>query len=341
ESTLIVKANILVKVLLSPRSEHISPAPTDKHLQATQYWQVTDPRIQAEAKRLKTVKNIYDFVVQTLEYNYEKINNRGERKGALAALEEPKNSVCTEFTDLFVALARAAGIPARQAVGYAYTTNPKLRPLSLVSDILHAWPEYYDEEKKRWIPVDPTWESTTGGIDYFQRLDFNHIVFAYNGIEDDYPYPAGFYRQAGKIGKDIDVRFHQGPFPQQSSSLVSIIQFPSRIFSEFTTRGTVLIRNTGNVGEEHASISVLSDDFDIAIQKDIPMIPPYGVVSIPFSVHPPGIFYGGERFIYTAVSGSTFHYRVNVTPLAYILLLGAVIVVWIFLILAIIIKKRK
>ena len=56
-----------------------------------------------------------------------------------------------EFTDLFVAIARAAGIPARESVGYAYTTNSRLRPLSLVTDVLHAWPEYYDADKKIWV----------------------------------------------------------------------------------------------------------------------------------------------------------------------------------------------
>ncbi|GAI19887.1 unnamed protein product, partial [marine sediment metagenome] len=67
--------------------------------------------------------------------------------GALKALNSKNPVVCMEFTDLFIALCRAAGIPVREVNGYAHTNNPKLRPLSLTLDVLHAWPEYYDENK--------------------------------------------------------------------------------------------------------------------------------------------------------------------------------------------------
>jgi transglutaminase-like putative cysteine protease len=56
--------------------------------------------------------------------------------------------VCLEFTDLFIAIARAAGIPAREIDGFGYTQNAINRPISIDEDILHAWPEYYDTAKK-------------------------------------------------------------------------------------------------------------------------------------------------------------------------------------------------
>ncbi|MFI5310134.1 MAG: transglutaminase family protein [Gemmatimonadales bacterium] len=51
---------------------------------------------------------------------------------------------CNEHTQLYVALARAAGIPARIATGLAYV-NGKF--------YYHAWPEVY---LKGWVAVDPT-----------------------------------------------------------------------------------------------------------------------------------------------------------------------------------------
>ena len=51
---------------------------------------------------------------------------------------------CNEHTQLYVALARAAGIPARVAAGLAYV-NGKF--------YYHAWPEVY---LGRWVAVDPT-----------------------------------------------------------------------------------------------------------------------------------------------------------------------------------------
>jgi len=59
-------------------------------------------------------------------------------------LDNTTNAVCLEYTDLFVTLARAAGIPSRSIEGFAYTKNSRLRPLSLVDDVLHAWVQYYD-----------------------------------------------------------------------------------------------------------------------------------------------------------------------------------------------------
>jgi len=115
-----------------------------------------------------------------------------------------------EFTDMFIAIARAAGIPTREVQGYAYTQNERLRPLSLTlesGDILHAWPEYWDNERG-WIQVDPTWGSTSGGLDFFNKLDFNHITFVQRGLSPISPYPAGSFKSNGNQNKkDIDINF--------------------------------------------------------------------------------------------------------------------------------------
>lgn len=57
---------------------------------------------------------------------------------------------CTEHTWLFVALARAAGIPARPVYGLMYIdgTEPSFG--------YHAWAEV--ELDGRWVALDPTWE---------------------------------------------------------------------------------------------------------------------------------------------------------------------------------------
>lgn len=151
----------------------------DKYLQATPYW----PHL---SEQFKTPEAIYNYVVKTLSYDYSGISSR---KGALEALSDPTSSVCTEFTDLFIALARTSGIPAREINGYAYTTDTKLRPLN----VLHAWPEYWNKNNQSWISVDPTWGNTTGGVDYFHKLDFNHFAFAIHGLSDSSPKAASFH----------------------------------------------------------------------------------------------------------------------------------------------------
>ncbi|MBI5356214.1 transglutaminase domain-containing protein [Candidatus Collierbacteria bacterium] len=212
-----VEVDLSIELTMTPFSFGYA-VPLPDHLKSTRYWQADDPEIAALAGKLKTPRQIYDYVVSNLTYDYERAGKSGERKGAKFALSNPNSAICTEFTDLFVALARAAGIPARELEGFAWTENPKLRPLSLSSDILHAWPEYWDKDKNVWVQIDPTWGNTSGNIDYFSKLDFNHIVFAIHGRSDVSPLSAGFYKTNDDQKKTVRVEprnvrlsFDQGP----------------------------------------------------------------------------------------------------------------------------------
>src|SRR3989338_5486148 len=158
-----INAQVFAHVFAMPIFDLAEPRGS---ISSAKYWEVNDPEIKKIAQKLETPGKIYDYVVSTLSYNYDKVESKNVRLGASGALKNPDFAVCLEFTDLFVALARAAGIPARSVEGYAYTQDSKLRPLSLVRDVLHSWPEYYDQERKAWIMVDPTWTDTTGGMDY-------------------------------------------------------------------------------------------------------------------------------------------------------------------------------
>jgi hypothetical protein len=57
---------------------------------------------------------------------------------------------CTEHTLLFVALARAAGLPAREVGGLAYSD------IEGPAFSWHAWAEIHNG--KQWVTVDPTWD---------------------------------------------------------------------------------------------------------------------------------------------------------------------------------------
>jgi len=180
----------------------------DLFLNENRFWEISDEKIRNVSKSLKTPKEIYDFVVKTLSYDKSLIGDTVARKGAAAALKNPKNCLCSEFTDLFIALCRAAGIPSRELEGFAYSDNPKLASLTN-QDLLHSWPEYFDGEKGYWVPVDPTFGNTSG-LDYFDNFDMNHFVFAIHGSDSLLPYPAGSYKEDSlkkqvtvSLGKDF------------------------------------------------------------------------------------------------------------------------------------------
>ncbi len=236
------------------------PNPTAlNHTQADEFWEYEDPSVLTPAAQLFTPEQINQYVVDNLSYNYQRLETDISRLGAVRALEAPTQALCQEFTDAFVALSRASDIPARRVTGYAHTENSLLRPLSFVQDVLHAWPEYYDPNKGYWVPIDPTWQHTSGGINYFTTFDLNHVVFAINGASSRIPFPAGSYKEPGVQTKDVEVSFGFQQYTTQpnleiahQSQTVLGIQLP------FATQVTV--HNPTGSAQYHRVISIESTD---------------------------------------------------------------------------------
>lgn len=177
----------LVEVFNLPHMQNPPTADTKPWLTTQPYWETTNPALQNLAGQLNSPFSLYDYTIKHLTYDYAKPGHAKSRLGANSAFERASGN-SLEFTDLFITLSRAANIPARRVVGYAHSDNPQQKPLSEVTDILHTWAEYYDSATRQWTPVDPTWQHTTG-LDYFNTWDFNHIVFAYNGLSSQHPWP--------------------------------------------------------------------------------------------------------------------------------------------------------
>ncbi len=101
------------------------------------------------------VFKIYNFVITHMRYV-----RQDEERGALWALENGIGD-CSEYTYLFVALCRAAGIPAKAMAGFAFHYSTET-----IEDG-HMWAEYY-LENYGWIPVDATWR-------LFDAMDYRHF----------------------------------------------------------------------------------------------------------------------------------------------------------------------
>lgn len=103
----------------------------------------------------KNVLKIYNFVTKHVHYKAQH-----DEMGALWALNNGVGD-CSEYSYLFVALCRAAGIPARIQAGFAFHFP------SETTEDGHMWAEYY-LENYGWIPVDATWR-------LFDTLDNRHF----------------------------------------------------------------------------------------------------------------------------------------------------------------------
>ncbi len=272
--------NIYTKLTQDQKNQYIQPQ---------RYWETDNGFIKDKANELKTPEQIYNFVSTYLSYSTERLTQQTiERKGAAAAIQTPKDSICMEFTDLFIAIARAAKIPAREVEGYAYTQNERLRPLSLTlnsGDVLHAWPEYWDDNLG-WVQVDPTWGSTSGGLDYFNKLDFNHITFIQRGISSTDPLPAGAFKDKTRLNqKSVDVSFAENlPTPTATAQLQLLT--PEAIYSQIPTTVTANLVNSGSTSIINQKLSLSSKLLSITSPNPllVAVLPPFANRNFKFDI---------------------------------------------------------
>lgn len=267
-------------------------------LSAKPAWQLGAYAGNSSISSLKTVKDIFDFTTNHLTYSLSRISEDGmNRLGAQKALSSPQEAVCTEYADVFVAIAREKGIYARELEGYAYAFDPQLQPLSLRTDVLHAWPEFYDTARQAWLPVDPTWQDTSG-IDYFSAMDFSHIVFAIHGKDDTYPLPAGSY----KYEDSIDVQVTPTTKVEGEKKAVEVASDLSTVLSQGKRKKAMItIKNTGNTFLHDLSLTAFSQGVSLQFADPVvPLLAPGQEVIIPMDISSTHI---GKKDILVQVGG--------------------------------------
>jgi hypothetical protein len=146
---------ITLEVLRDHRLEKAEPLTKEqraRYLRSSPRIQCDHEMIREQARKivgeekdqLKMTKLLETWVYKKLKKSYS-----DNADTALEVLDH-KAGDCTEHSLLYVALARAAGIPAREVGGVAYVRANK-RPLFG----WHAWAEVHDGHQ--WVSVDPTW----------------------------------------------------------------------------------------------------------------------------------------------------------------------------------------
>lgn len=286
-----------------------------KYLLPQKYWDLNHPLIKTKLSEIlgpskdqsnyEKAKLIHRAVVNSLKYDAGRVKERGiERLGAVTALNNPGAAVCMEFTDLFIALSRAAGIPSRELNGFAYTPNPELRPLSLSKDILHAWPEFWDE-KQGWVMVDPTWESTTGGVDYFSKFDLNHFVFAVKGISSTSP---------SLNTEKVTVLFSDEDFKLQPKIEVEILT-PNPLLSGFPNKLKIKLKNSGNSLQQSSNLNLTSGKITIlGANMETGPIPAFGVGEFEYDLRTKTLLEDYKDTIEVQVAGQKIRKDIEVKP---------------------------
>jgi transglutaminase-like putative cysteine protease len=154
---------------------HDVPPDMSPYLQEQEYWEVNDPRIQAVAQRFGKNPNTYELAEDIMKFVGNHVELPEEdvdvpRHGALWTYLN-RYGDCEGFSDLTIALARAAGLPARLCHGWVFRGDEP-GP--------HAWVEFY-LPPKGWMPADPTWAKPVGG--YLCSIGSIHVLREVAGLE--------------------------------------------------------------------------------------------------------------------------------------------------------------
>ncbi len=156
----------LILQTIGPRVGKLLEEGKDKYLAHTPFIQCNSPKIKEIAKKL--TEGTYDpwkRAAKLVKWVKDSINDI-PTVGIPSALEvlNSREGDCGEHTVLFVALARAVGIPAEIVVGLAYVGD---------GFYYHAWAKIW---AGRWVEVDPTFGQPIA--------DATHIPLAEGGLKE-------------------------------------------------------------------------------------------------------------------------------------------------------------
>jgi len=179
--------------------------------------QINDPTVRDLVKQIVgTEKNPFWIAFKIHKYLHEHIayERTGGWNAAPVVLKRGTGS-CSEFSFAFIALARAAGLPARYEAGVVVRQDD-----GSVDEVYHRWPQVY-LPPFGWIPVDPSkgkpatpYEVATS----FGSLSHRFFVTTHGGGDSSYlgwTYNGNaFYEFSGRalIEERAEAKWYPGSF---------------------------------------------------------------------------------------------------------------------------------
>lgn len=132
--------------------------------------------VSQDAPPRERARRIFEYLLETLDYDSRGCTpDRAHELGDLVVACDIKRGTCTEFHGLYVAHARALGLPARFAFGF----NVPKKPEGQIAGY-HCWAEVFLPESG-WFAVDVSeaWKHAEASERdfYFGNLDANRVQF--------------------------------------------------------------------------------------------------------------------------------------------------------------------
>lgn len=158
------------------------PSGMEEYTKGREWWEVEELRPLAlqlaggERNLYLLCEGFLKWMDQTITYVPTE-----RRQGALETYQKKKGD-CDCFSDLFITLLRALGVPSRLSFGWTVEENG-------IGN--HAWAEVYLPGLE-WQPVDPTW--SRGSEKYLFRMDPLHLCRGSRGLSSSDSYLSRIYR---------------------------------------------------------------------------------------------------------------------------------------------------
>lgn len=156
---------------------------------------------------LEKAKAIYDW---TCENTFRDPKTRGCGAGDVCALLKNPGGKCADIHSVFVALARAAGVPAREVFGIRMGKKDR----EDISTWQHCWAEFY-LPGYGWVPVDAAdvrKAMLTENLKLDDAKTAEYRAYFWGGIDP--------YRVKLAVGRDLTLN------PQQSGGPVNYLMYP-------------------------------------------------------------------------------------------------------------------
>ena len=135
-----------------------------RHIRPTQFIQSDHPKLLAQAKEIiGDEKDALAVSAKLCAWVYKNVRNiySARLSNALEVLEHLEGD-CTEHSVLFIGLARAAGLPAREVAGLIYIPG---KPGGFY---FHQWATVW---VGRWIDVDPTFNQPQADVTHIKLVE--------------------------------------------------------------------------------------------------------------------------------------------------------------------------
>ncbi len=222
--------------------------------------------IGEETSPILIAEILYKYVVDKMVYDEEKLEERVRAYRYASDIIRSGEGICTDYAILYIALCRAAGIPAKFVQGI-----PVLGILEEESGSIqygHAWAEI-KLPGYGWVPIDITTESGFMSYNYYLNLETyrgSGVFFRSLLIDDAGYYPSGFY-YSWKGNEEPDVLmetiYSVKGIDAQDTSVVSEDKFlgsVGRILSEYSAA-------INHVNSAHPENWIFNNPEEIAVEE--------------------------------------------------------------------------